>query len=52
MISPQHPHKYNRKRPYWNFYRVVLAGWIIRYPKVVFLPIGFLIVLIYNAIVN
>ena len=52
MISPRYPHKYNRKRPYWNFYRVILAGWIIRYPKVVFLPIGFLIVLIYNAIVN
>jgi hypothetical protein len=20
------------KRPYWNFWRAVLAGWLIRYP--------------------
>jgi hypothetical protein len=52
MISPQYPRRHKHRRPYWNFYRVVLAGWIIRYPKIVFLPIGFLIVLIYNAIVN
>jgi hypothetical protein len=47
----------NRRRtPYWNFWRVVLAGWTIRYPKtmgkIVLLPLGFLIVLIYNAIVR
>jgi hypothetical protein len=47
----------NRRRsPYWNFWRVVLAGWTIRYPKtmgkIIFLPLGFLIVLIYNAIVK
>jgi hypothetical protein len=41
-----------RRAPYWNFWRVVLAGWIIRYPKIVWVPIGFLIVLIYNAVVN
>jgi hypothetical protein len=41
-----------RRSPYWNFWRVVLAGWIIRYPKIVWVPIGFLIVLIYNAVVN
>jgi hypothetical protein len=35
-----------------NFWRVVLAGWVIRYPKIVWVPIGFLIVLIYNAVVN
>jgi len=49
----------NMKRsrsPYWNFWKVVFAGWIIRYPKtmsrVILLPLGFLIVLIYNAVVN
>ena len=21
-----------KRRPYWNFWRVVLAGWVIRYP--------------------
>jgi hypothetical protein len=42
--------------PYWNFWRVILAGWIIRYPKtmgrIAFAALGFLICLIYNAIVN
>ena len=52
MTSPRYPHRDKHRRPYWNFYRVVLAGWIIRYPKVIFFPLGFLIVLIYNAIVN
>jgi len=47
----------NRRRgPYWNFWKVILAGWIIRYPKtmsrVILLPLGFLIVLIYNACKN
>jgi hypothetical protein len=46
----------HRKKIYWNFWRVVLAGWTIRYPKtmakVVLLPLTFLIVLIYNAVVN
>jgi len=45
-----------RRTPYWNFWRVILAGWIIRYPKtmgrMVLVPLGFLIVLIYNAVVN
>jgi len=45
-----------RKSPYWNFWRVVFAGWMIRYPrtmaKVVFLPLGILIVVIYNAVTN
>jgi len=42
-----------KKAPYWNFWRVVLAGWLIRHPKFVLRPIlilvGFLIVWIYNA---
>ena len=52
MIGPQYLHKHKHRRPYWNFYRVVLAGWIIRYPKMIFLPIGLIIALIYNAIEN
>jgi hypothetical protein len=43
-----------RRTPYWNFYRAVLAGWLIRYPKQTFrvigVPLGILIVLIYNAV--
>jgi len=50
MISLKNP----RRTPYWNFWRVVLAGWAIRYPKtmgrIVFVPLGFLIVMIYNAV--
>jgi hypothetical protein len=45
-----------RRAPYWNFWKVVFAGWLIRYPKsmgrIVLVPLGFLIVLIYNAITN
>jgi hypothetical protein len=44
------------KPPYWNFWRVVLAGWTIRYPKtmakVVLIPLTFLIVVIYNAVIK
>jgi hypothetical protein len=47
-----HKTPFRKRTPYWNFYRVVLAGWVIRYPKIVWLPIGFLIVLIYNAVVR
>jgi hypothetical protein len=52
MIAPRNP----RRNPYWNFWRVVLAGWTIRYPKtmgrIVLVPLGFLIAMIYNAVVN
>lgn len=45
-----------KKRPYWNFWKVVFAGWLIRYPGKVFRFIGvslsILIVVIYNAIKN
>jgi hypothetical protein len=41
------------KTPYWNFYRVVFAGWLIRYPKqtirIIGIPIGIIIAIIYNA---
>ena len=44
-------YKVRRRSPYWNFWKVVLAGWMIRYPKqTVFIPVGFLLVLIYNAV--
>jgi hypothetical protein len=49
-------HQKNRPKPptpYWNFWKVVFAGWLIRYPKtymkLIGLPIGFLLVMIYNA---
>jgi len=42
------------KSPYWNFWKVILAGWIIRYPKTMFrvigVPLGILIAFIYNAL--
>jgi len=45
-----------RIEPYWNFWRVVFAGWLIRYPGKFIRPlgilVGFFLVLIYNAIVN
>jgi uncharacterized membrane protein len=45
-----------RKAPYWNFWRVIIAGWLIRYPgKVIHIfgvLIGFIFVLIYNVVMN
>jgi len=45
-----------KNTPYWNFWRVVFAGWLIRYPGKVIRPIGvllgILIVIIYNAVSN
>jgi hypothetical protein len=44
----------HRRSIYWNFWKVVLAGWMIRYPKtmakVVLIPLSFLVVIIYNAV--
>lgn len=41
------------KSPYWNFWKVVFAGWMIRYPgnifRIIGVPLGILIVMIYNA---
>jgi hypothetical protein len=43
-----------RSKPYWNFWKVVFAGWLIRYPGKMFrilgVPLGILIVMIYNAL--
>lgn len=25
-----------REKPYWNFWKVVFAGWLIRYPMIFF----------------
>ena len=33
-----------RKEPYWNFWRAVFAGWLIRYPMQIFKGIGTVIV--------
>ena len=45
-----------KKSPYWSFWKVVFAGWLIRYPGKFIRPlgvvIGFALVLIYNALSN
>jgi uncharacterized protein YjeT (DUF2065 family) len=42
------------KTPYWNFWKVIFAAWIIRYPdkilRIIGIPLGILIVMIYNAL--
>ena len=47
-------YKVLKKSPYWNFWKVVFAGWLIRYPRQCFtligIPLGFLLVFIYNAV--
>jgi len=50
MISLKNPHRYMQRRPYWNFWKVVLAGWMIRYPRPFFVSLGFCIAVIYNAV--
>jgi len=47
-----HKTPFRKRIPYWNFWRVILAGWIIKYPKIVWIPIVFSVILIYNAIVK
>ena len=39
-----------QRRPYWNFWKVVLAGWMIRYPRPFFVALGFCMIVIYNAV--
>jgi hypothetical protein len=43
-----------KRYPYWNFWKVVLAGWMIRYPgkmgRIIGVPLGIIIVMIYNAV--
>ena len=51
MISPVNPRSRTYRRSvYWTFWKVVIAGWLIRYPKLFFVPLGFALVLIYHAI--
>lgn len=42
------------REPYWNFWRVVLAGWLIRHPSSVFritcISLGIMIVWIYKVL--
>ena len=48
----------NKKTPYWNFWRVVLSGWLIHYPGKFFavvkfplyLLLGIVVFLIYNGV--
>ena len=61
ILEPSHRsnHQKEEKRndPYWNFWRAVFAGWLIRYPAnffaVVKFPLyillGIVVVFIYNA---
>ena len=53
-VDPQHrrmPRTRGRKnKPYWNFFRVVLAGWMIRYPRPFFVTLGIVTATIYNAV--
>jgi hypothetical protein len=48
--------KISPKTPYWNFWRVVFAGWLVRHPEKIFriigIPVGILLALIYNALKN
>lgn len=45
-----------KTKPYWNFWKVVMAGWLIRYPRTFFNlffgAIGFVTVMIYNSLKN
>lgn len=34
------PKKMKKRAPYWNFWKVVFAGWLIRYPRQIFKMIG------------
>jgi hypothetical protein len=53
MVTPVNPRRYNQRRPYWSFWKVVFAGWMIRYPgkmgRIFGVPLGILMVMLYNA---
>ena len=51
-MSLQNPRVYSYRRPYWNFWKVLLVGWMIRYPRPFFVALGFCIAVIYNAVVK
>jgi len=51
MISPINPRSRIRRRSvYWTFWKVVFAGWLIRYPKPFFVSLGLIAALIYHAV--
>jgi len=50
MISLRNPPR--RRSPYWNFWRVILASWVIRYPRPFFGVLGFFIVVIYKTVIR
>ena len=47
--------KYLRE-PYWNFWRVVFAGWFIRYPgtvlRITCIPLGIMVVWIHKILTS
>jgi hypothetical protein len=47
MISLRNP---RRRSPYWNIWRFVLASWVIRNPRPIFVGLGICIMVIYNAV--
>ncbi len=48
--------KKSLREPYWNFWRVVFAGWFIRYPSTVFritcVSLGIMIVWIHSILTS
>jgi len=41
-----------KKRTYWSFWKVVFAGWLIRYPGTFIRPLGVLLGLLIAVIYN
>ena len=41
-----------RRGIYWTFWKVVIAGWMIRYPRQFFIALGFCVVVIYNVLMK
>ena len=40
------------KAPYWNFWRAVFAGWLIRYPRQIFKMTGLVLLLLLLPILS
>ena len=40
------------KQPYWNFWKVVFAGWLVRYPRQFFKVIGVSVLFLLFIIVS
>ncbi len=54
ILEPSHRSKQQRKEkrndPYWDFKRVVLSGWLIRYPEKFFAVVKFPLYLLLGII--